>query len=93
MNPCRLVLATSIVSPALFDSADHVLLVSSTPLTATVFLPPFLQGSLISKGRDLMETSSLDYLSVQCLTVGLCTHSHWLPEEAFLIKTVQGTHP
>ena len=42
--------------PCLIDSMEHVLLVSMTPLTPSIF-PPFW-GSMSSKGKDLKETSN-----------------------------------
>ena len=42
----------------LVDSEDLALLVSSTPLVLTLFLPPPPEGFLSSEGREIMETSN-----------------------------------
>ena len=47
---------------SLVNSEGLILLVSSIPLVLAIFLPPFLKDSLISEGRDLMETYKLDSL-------------------------------
>lgn len=54
-------------------------------LALALFLLPLLWDSLSSERRGLTEVSSLDFLSVQCLSVGLCVCSYLLLEEACLV--------
>lgn len=72
--------------PCLVDSVGHVLLVSSIPSESYCFPPPLFCGFPWSlRGRDPIETSSLNSLSAHCQAVGLGTHSHLLSEEASLM--------
>lgn len=57
--------------PCLVDSVSHALLVSSVPFDSDNILPPLLS----SKGRNPVESSSLDSLSTLCLAVHVCTCS------------------
>lgn len=60
------------------------------PLALTSFPPSILQDSLSFDGKDLIKNFNSDSFST-CLTMGLCTSSHLLTEEAPLMMTGFGT--
>lgn len=61
-------------------------------LTPIIFPPSLQLGSQNSKGWDPMETSNWDSFSTYGLTLGPCTCSHLMPEEASVMTSGKDTN-